>query len=48
VTATRPGGKVLLTRIQDPALGLHILDVNVALFDLVRLVRTEAAAYIAR
>jgi hypothetical protein len=48
VTATRPGGEALLTRIQDPALGLHILDVNVALDDLVRLVRTEAGAYTAR
>jgi hypothetical protein len=48
VSAIRPGGEALLTRIQDPALGLHILDVNVALNDLVRLVRTEAAAYAAR
>jgi hypothetical protein len=48
VRTTRPGGEALLTRIQDPALGLHILDVNVALEDLVRLVRTEAATYTAR
>jgi hypothetical protein len=35
----------LLTHLQNPALGLHILDVNIALGDLVQLVRDEAAAY---
>ena len=40
-TARRP----LLTRLQDPALGLHILDVNIALGNLVQLVRDEALAY---
>jgi hypothetical protein len=35
----------LLTRLRDPALGLHILDVNIALGNLVRLVRDEAASY---
>jgi Protein of unknown function (DUF3089) len=34
-----------LTRLQDPALGLHVLDVNIALGNLVQLVRDEAAAY---
>lgn len=34
-----------LTRLEDPALGLHVLDVNIALDDLVRLVRAEASAY---
>jgi Protein of unknown function (DUF3089) len=34
-----------LTRLRDPTLGLHILDVNIALGNLVRLVRHEAAAY---
>ena len=34
-----------LTRLQDPALGLHVLDVNIALGNLVQLVRKEAAAY---
>ena len=47
VSAARPGGEALLTRIQDPALGLHILDVNIALDNLVKLVRNEAAAYAA-
>lgn len=35
----------LLTRLQDPALGLHVLDVNIALGNLVQLVRDEAFAY---
>ena len=35
----------LLARLRDPALGLHILDVNIALGNLVRLVRNEAASY---
>jgi hypothetical protein len=35
----------LLTRLQDPALGLHILDVNLALGNLVRLVGAQAAAF---
>jgi hypothetical protein len=35
----------LLTHLQDPALGLHILDVNIALGNLVQLVRNEALAY---
>ena len=30
---------------RDPALGLHVLDVNIALGNLVRLVRDEAASY---
>jgi hypothetical protein len=34
-----------LTRFQQPILGLHLLDVNIALGDLVSLVRDEAAAY---
>jgi hypothetical protein len=34
-----------LTHLQDPALGLHVLDVNIALGNLVQLVRDEAAAY---
>jgi hypothetical protein len=34
-----------LTRLQDPTLGLHVLDVNIALGNLVQLVRSEAAAY---
>ncbi|MBV8597834.1 MAG: DUF3089 domain-containing protein [Actinobacteria bacterium] len=34
-----------LTRLRDPALGLHVLDVNLALGNLVALVRSEAAAY---
>ena len=35
----------LLTGLQDPALGLHVLDVNIALGNLVQLVHDEAAAY---
>jgi Protein of unknown function (DUF3089) len=35
----------LLTRLEDPALGLHVLDVSIALGNLVQLVRDEAAAY---
>ena len=34
-----------LTRMQDPALGLHILDLNIALGNLVQLVRNQATAY---
>jgi hypothetical protein len=34
-----------LTRLQDPALGLHVLDVTIALGNLVQLVRDEAASY---
>jgi Protein of unknown function (DUF3089) len=34
-----------LTRAEQPEIGLHILDVNIALGNLVRLVGTEAAAY---
>jgi Protein of unknown function (DUF3089) len=34
-----------LTRAQQPEIGLHVLDVNIALGNLVRLVRSEAAAY---
>ena len=37
--------RAVLTRLQDPGLGLHILDVNIALGNLVALVRAEAAAY---
>jgi hypothetical protein len=35
----------LLTRLRDPTLGLHALDVTIALGNLVQLVRDEAAAY---
>jgi hypothetical protein len=35
----------ILARLRDPALGLHVLDVNIALGNLVRLVRDEAASY---
>jgi hypothetical protein len=34
-----------LARLEEPILGLHILDVNIALGDLVRLAGAEAAAY---
>ena len=35
----------LVTHLRDPAFGLHVLDVNIALGNLVQLVRDEAAAY---
>jgi hypothetical protein len=38
-------GRPVLTRAQQPAIGLHVLDVNIALGDLVRLVGSEANAY---
>jgi hypothetical protein len=37
-----------LTRAEQPEIGLHVLDVNIALGNLVRLVRSEAAAYVKR
>ncbi len=49
---SRPGGSAdhrpALTRLEEPILGLHILDVNIALGNLVRLVGREAAAYARR
>jgi Protein of unknown function (DUF3089) len=46
---SRPGGaadkRPALTRLQEPILGLHILDVNIALGNLVQLAGDEAAAY---
>lgn len=47
VTRTRGAAdrRPLLTRLQDPAFGLHVLDVNIALGNLVRLVGDQAAAY---
>ena len=46
VTQT-PGARAgpTLTPAEQPELGLHVIDVTVALGNLVRLVRTEAAAY---
>ena len=35
----------LLAELSDPTLGLHILDVNIALGNLVQLVRDETSAY---
>lgn len=45
VAPVRPGITPTLARFEDPAIGLHILDVNIALDDLVRLARDEVAAY---
>ena len=48
---TRTGAKTHqppLTDLRDAALGLHVLDVNIALGNLVRLVRHESAAYRSR
>jgi len=44
-TRSRATYRPPLTRLQDPAFGLHVLDVNIALENLVALVRAEAAAY---
>jgi hypothetical protein len=35
----------LLAHLRDPALGLHVLDLDIALGNLVQLVRSQAAAY---
>ena len=35
----------LVGQLADPALGLHILDVNIALGNLVQLVRDQAGTY---
>lgn len=48
ITPVRAGIVPTLKRLADPAMGLHILDVNIALDDLVRLARAEAAAYTQR
>ena len=45
ITQTAGGNHQLLTRLRDPVLGLHVLDVNIALGNLVQLVEDEAAAY---
>jgi hypothetical protein len=42
------GTPSILTRLRDPALGLHVLDVTIALDNLVQLVRAQARAYAAR
>ena len=47
-TAGRADRRPLLTRFQQPILGLHILDVNIALGNLVELVRDQAAAFLRR
>lgn len=44
-TTGSPDQRPLLGQLVDPTLGLHILDVNIALGNLVKLVGTEAAAY---
>ena len=44
-TAGRADKRPLLTRFQQPILGLHILDVNIALGNLAALVRDEATGY---
>jgi hypothetical protein len=44
-TAARPS---ILTRLRDRALGLHVLDLTIALDNLVHLVREQARAYTAR
>jgi hypothetical protein len=43
--APGPDRRPLLSRLQQPILGLHILDLNIALGNLVDLVRAQAAAY---
>jgi DUF3089 family protein len=48
IASTSKRVKPAPARLEDPVLGLHILDVNIALDDLVRLVDSEAAAYARR
>jgi hypothetical protein len=44
-TAGSADRRPLLTRFQQPILGLHILDLNIALGNLVKLVTGQAASY---
>ncbi len=44
-TAGSADKRPLLTRFQQPILGLHILDLNIALGNLVKLVTRQAASY---
>jgi Protein of unknown function (DUF3089) len=46
--APGPDRRPSLSGLQDAVLGLHVLDVNIALGDLVRLAGSEAAAYLHR
>lgn len=50
VTHTRgtPDQRPLLGELVDPALGLHVLDLNIALGNLIHLVRHEIASFRAR
>jgi hypothetical protein len=43
--APSPDRLLLLTRLEEPAFGLHVLDLSIALDNLVRLVADAAAAY---
>jgi hypothetical protein len=40
-----PDRRPVLGRLEEPVLGLHVLDVNIALGNLVQLVRAQAATY---
>lgn len=44
-TTGGPDQRPLLGQLVDPTLGLHILDVNIALGNLIQLVRDQAGAY---
>ncbi len=44
-TAGAGDKRPLLTRFQQPILGLHVLDLNIALGNLVKLVTAQAASY---
>jgi hypothetical protein len=44
-TAGAADKRPLLTRFQQPILGLHVLDLNIALGNLVKLVTAQAASY---
>jgi hypothetical protein len=46
--AATGGRPSILSRLRDPALGLHVLDVTIALDNFVRLVRAQARTYAAR
>ena len=42
------GSRLPLRRVRNPVLGLHVVDLNIALGNLVRLVHAQAAAYVSR
>ncbi|HEX3948069.1 MAG TPA: DUF3089 domain-containing protein, partial [Acidimicrobiales bacterium] len=45
VTAAHPAGRPVVTESLGPTWGLHLVDVNIALGNLVEMVRSQSAAY---